>query len=170
MNTNNLPAGLDNSSVELFTENESPMALFKRRVISFWDLPEHIIKVFRNEMNRSHTVKRFGYDSIQNENERLEKYVMHSYGQFDNVPDWKEGEGTQNELRGTDAATFYGLSRQEKNIMIMISNGFTDKDIAARLFISPFTVQTHRHNIIQKTGSRNAADLTRIAIEKQIQV
>jgi DNA-binding CsgD family transcriptional regulator len=57
------------------------------------------------------------------------------------------------------------LSKREKEILKLISEGLTDSEIGERLFISPATARTHRHNIIQKTGVRNTASLVRLATE-----
>jgi DNA-binding CsgD family transcriptional regulator len=46
----------------------------------------------------------------------------------------------------------------------LIAEGMTTKEIAARLFISVPTVETHRANLMSKTGARNVAGLVRFAI------
>lgn len=53
------------------------------------------------------------------------------------------------------------LSSREKEILQMIKNGDSTKDIATALFISELTVKTHRKNIMAKMDSKNVADLIR---------
>ena len=53
------------------------------------------------------------------------------------------------------------LSRREKEVLHLIFDGLTNKEIASRLFISFETVKSHRKNILQKTGSKNTAALTK---------
>lgn len=57
------------------------------------------------------------------------------------------------------------LTRAELEILRHVANGQTTKEIAAILNISPFTVETHRRNLLQKLGLPNAAALVRYAIE-----
>lgn len=42
------------------------------------------------------------------------------------------------------------ITRREKEIMELVSKGFTTGQIAAQLFISPHTVESHRKNLIEK--------------------
>lgn len=53
------------------------------------------------------------------------------------------------------------LSRREKEVLSMMFNGLTSKEIAQQLFISFETVKSHRKNILVKTGSKNTAALTK---------
>ncbi|MCG8564515.1 MAG: LuxR C-terminal-related transcriptional regulator [Desulfobacterales bacterium] len=43
-----------------------------------------------------------------------------------------------------------GLTQREKEILDLIAAGFSNKNIADELFISPHTVKTHLHNIFKK--------------------
>lgn len=57
------------------------------------------------------------------------------------------------------------LTPREKEILKLIARGLTTKEIAAQLFISIPTVETHRANLMTKTGGRNVASLVRFAID-----
>jgi DNA-binding NarL/FixJ family response regulator len=57
------------------------------------------------------------------------------------------------------------LTPREREILKLIAHGLTTKEIAAKLFISIPTVETHRSNLMSKTGGRNMADLVRFAID-----
>lgn len=59
----------------------------------------------------------------------------------------------------TGAAT---LTLREKQVAHMVAEGLSAKEIAARLSISPRTVELHRSNAIRKLGLRNLADLVRV--------
>jgi DNA-binding CsgD family transcriptional regulator len=50
------------------------------------------------------------------------------------------------------------LTDREKEVIDLIAQGLTDKEIADRMCISLHTVKTHRKNIISKTNSRNTAE------------
>lgn len=56
------------------------------------------------------------------------------------------------------------LSEREKEILILIAEGFSNKEIGEKLFISVRTVDTHRSNIMKKVGIKNMAGLVRFAI------
>lgn len=58
------------------------------------------------------------------------------------------------------------LSKREIEVLQLIANGFTNKEIGEQLFISPRTVDTHRRNLLQKTGVKNSAGLVNYASKK----
>lgn len=60
---------------------------------------------------------------------------------------------------------FPTLSRREKDVLRLILEECTTQEIADKLFISFGTVETHRRNMLIKTGVRNTAGLVRTAIE-----
>lgn len=57
------------------------------------------------------------------------------------------------------------LTRREKEILYWISKGITTQAIAAKLFISIQTVETHRFNLLQKFEAPNAVVLVKKALE-----
>lgn len=63
-----------------------------------------------------------------------------------------------------DSETLF-LSRREIQILSLIAEGYTTKEIAGKLFISVLTVETHRKNLLTKLNARNMASLIRIAAE-----
>lgn len=56
------------------------------------------------------------------------------------------------------------LTRRESEVLQLIIEEHTTKEIAKKLFISPCTAETHRINIIQKLGVRNTAGMVREAV------
>ena len=58
------------------------------------------------------------------------------------------------------------LSRRESEVIKLIAEGHTSKEIAALLVISEKTVERHRANVLMKLGLRNKVDLTRYAIRR----
>jgi len=61
--------------------------------------------------------------------------------------------------------SFPRLTNREKEILYWIGEGITTQAIAARLFISVQTVETHRYNLLQKFEVPNAAALVKKALE-----
>ncbi|MDZ7700513.1 MAG: response regulator transcription factor [Deltaproteobacteria bacterium] len=60
------------------------------------------------------------------------------------------------------------LSKREKEVFILLADGLTPKEIGERLFISPKTVETHKYNILEKLGFHSMAELTKLAIKKEL--
>ncbi|MCD9017087.1 response regulator transcription factor [Parachryseolinea silvisoli] len=60
------------------------------------------------------------------------------------------------------------LTKREKQILRLIADGKTSADIAAELLVSPFTIETHRRNLMQKFDVNNAAALIRLAAQLQL--
>ncbi|MCC7490906.1 MAG: response regulator transcription factor [Fimbriimonadaceae bacterium] len=56
------------------------------------------------------------------------------------------------------------LSPREREVVQLIAEGLTTKDIAERLFLSEKTIQTHRQNVMNKLGLHTATALTKYAV------
>ena len=63
-----------------------------------------------------------------------------------------------------DAADVSQLTRREAQILALIAEGHTAREIAEQLVISPRTVDRHRENLLDKLELRNRVELTRYAI------
>jgi DNA-binding NarL/FixJ family response regulator len=55
------------------------------------------------------------------------------------------------------------LSEREQEVLSLIANGSTNKEIAAKLHLSPHTIKEHTSAIYRKLGVRNRAEATRQA-------
>lgn len=58
------------------------------------------------------------------------------------------------------------LTAREEEILQLVAEGKSTKDIAAALHVSIKTVETHRTHIMQKVGAHNVASLTKYAIRE----
>ena len=56
----------------------------------------------------------------------------------------------------------YNISNREKEIITLICNGNSNRQIADQLFISIYTVKDHIHNIFQKTNVKNRVQLANL--------
>ena len=54
------------------------------------------------------------------------------------------------------------LSDREREILQLLSQGLSSREISKKLFISSHTVDTHRRNMIKKTGVRNTVELVHL--------
>lgn len=60
------------------------------------------------------------------------------------------------------------LTRREKEVLELIASGMTNNEIAAKLFVSVATVDTHRKNLLAKFDARNIAMLIKTAVQLQL--
>ena len=60
------------------------------------------------------------------------------------------------------------LTLREKEILNLLVDGTTNKEIGSRLFISVRTVDAHRRNIMKKLDVNNSAELVRVAFENRL--
>lgn len=74
----------------------------------------------------------------------------------------KDIQSTMRENRAEFAPV---LTRREKEILVLIAEGYTNQEIAEKLFVSVTTVDTHRKNLLQKLMAKNTAALVKIAMD-----
>ena len=60
------------------------------------------------------------------------------------------------------------LTKQEKNILGYLTEGFSSKMIAEKLNISVNTANNHRHNILKKTNCKNVAQMVTFAVKNKL--
>lgn len=136
--------------------------------------PEHAARLFgaAQGMRQRHGEKRFkafqaAYDAS------LEK-VRDTLGPdlFDAA--WSEGMALTTEeaigyarrgrgVRGRPASGWESLTRTELDVVRLVSEGLPNKDIAARLFVSPRTVQTHLTHVYAKLAVSSRVQLAQEA-------
>ena len=57
------------------------------------------------------------------------------------------------------------LTHREREILQLVASGLTNQQIADQLFTSKRTVESHRQNLLEKTGVSNTAALVKYAME-----
>lgn len=57
------------------------------------------------------------------------------------------------------------FTKREKEVLLLIAEGLTNQEIANRLFISHLTVISHRKSLLEKTESKNTAQLIKYCFE-----
>lgn len=60
------------------------------------------------------------------------------------------------------------LTPREKEILELIAEGYTNPQIAEKIFLSQFTVDSHRKNLLAKLNVKNTASLIRLAVEQKL--
>jgi DNA-binding NarL/FixJ family response regulator len=82
---------------------------------------------------------------------KIAKVVFSDYVNMITNPKWSGGDG---------------LSLREREVLQLVAEGHTTKEIATVLKLSPKTVDSHREHIMEKLGIRNIAGLTKYAIRE----
>ncbi len=60
------------------------------------------------------------------------------------------------------------LSKREMQVMYLVFKEFTNHEIALKLNISIRTVESHRNNVIAKTGARNSVGIAKFILQNQL--
>ena len=60
------------------------------------------------------------------------------------------------------------LSARERDVLRLVSEGFTNEEIGNQLFISPETVRTHVRRAIAKLGARSRTQAVALAIRREL--
>ena len=69
-------------------------------------------------------------------------------------------------LGGTDSPAYNQLTKRERQVLQMLAEGHSTKEIAFSINVSAKTVETHRLNIRDKLGIDSLAELTKFAIRE----
>ena len=91
---------------------------------------------------------------------------------FDRLGATPWSERARQELRASgetarkrDPSTVHDLTPQELQVARFVADGLTTKDVAARLFLSPRTIEFHLHNIFAKLQISSRRQLAHIPLE-----
>lgn len=68
--------------------------------------------------------------------------------------------------RTADSEAFASLTAREREVLQLLAEGRATKEIAADLFVSVKTIETHRQHVMQKLGTKSIAELTKFAIRE----
>ncbi|MEM9274913.1 MAG: response regulator, partial [Cyanobacteria bacterium P01_F01_bin.143] len=108
---------------------------------------------------------------------RIHAEIVNMMSQFANYPsgniaeiEMKENSeikpANQNQAKAPPAPEPLPLTPAEERVFWEVIQGFTNKQISDRLFISPRTVQTHLSSILNKLDLENRTQLVRFAFKK----
>lgn len=64
--------------------------------------------------------------------------------------------------------TFELLTPREREVLQLVAEGKSNKDVANRLGVSLYTVETHRSNLMEKLGLHNLPELILYAVRKNV--
>jgi DNA-binding NarL/FixJ family response regulator len=69
-------------------------------------------------------------------------------------------------LEGLDLSPASQLSSREREVLQLIAEGSSTRDISERIHVSVKTVETHRQQIMRKLNVRSVAELTKFALRE----
>ncbi len=69
-----------------------------------------------------------------------------------------------NAHRNQQALPLRGLTKRENEVLQLVVEGYTSKDVAQKLCLSPRTVDHHRAKLLKKFSLKNSADLVSFAV------
>jgi len=151
----------DQSGIELTREIRSLLSDTRVMIISMHSKIDYIAEAFQAGAT--------GYVVKESASERLlhaleyvsrDEYFLDSSVSQEVVK--KLMESPAREAKITNAA--YGtLTPREQEIMRLLAEGLSAKQVAEKLFISPKTVENHRSNIMSKLGLHSTVELIRYA-------
>jgi DNA-binding NarL/FixJ family response regulator len=75
-------------------------------------------------------------------------------------------EDYKDKLSDETSSVFQVLSSREREVLQLLAEGQSVKQIAAQLFLSVKTIETHRQHIMEKLGIKNIPDLVKYAIRE----
>jgi DNA-binding NarL/FixJ family response regulator len=78
----------------------------------------------------------------------------------------EEKKQTQEKKLKDDFQKRLSLSKREKEILSLISQGYTSSTISQALYISKYTVETHRKNILRKLNFSSSTELVKFAVQQ----
>lgn len=64
--------------------------------------------------------------------------------------------------------TFDLLTAREKDVLQLLAEGKSNKEAAALLDVSPYTIESHRTNLMQKLNIHNTAEIVLYAVRKRL--
>ncbi len=131
---------------------------------TYWGLVD--LEKLKSE-NKSASTRFFALITGPVDEKALELYddTIHLYDDIDSIKAKLDQIFDVQELESEESQA---LSAREKEIIVGVVKGFTNKEIASNLFLSAHTVITHRRNIARKLEIHSTAGLTIYAIVNKL--
>lgn len=151
----------DKSGIELSREIRNISPPTHILIVSMHSKVDYIVKAFQAGatgymVKESATEKLLqGIDRVVNGEYFMDGSVSHRVVE-------KLMQTPEKEMKITDAA-YETLTPREQEITVLLAEGYSAKETAAKLFISPKTVENHRTSIMNKLGLHSTLELVRYA-------
>jgi len=151
----------DKSGIELSREIRNISPPTRIMIVSMHSKVDYIVKAFEAGAT--------GYMTKESATEKLLQGIEHVVngeyfmdGSVSHRVVEKLMQTPEKEMKITDAA-YETVTPREQEIMVLLAEGYSVKETAAKLFISPKTVENHRTSIMNKLGLHSTLELVRYA-------
>jgi DNA-binding NarL/FixJ family response regulator len=151
----------DKSGIELAGEIRNISPPTRILIISMHSKVDYIVKAFQagatGYMTKESATERLliGIAQVLNGEYFMDGSVSHKVVE-------KLMKTPEKEMKITDAG-YETLTSREQEILVLLAEGYSAKEVAANLFISPKTVENHRTSIMNKLGLHSTLELVRYA-------
>ena len=151
----------DRSGIQLTREIRDLLPESRVMVVSMHSKIEYIVKAFQAGAT-GYVIKESASGTLIQGLRAISKgeYFMDSSVSHKTIE--KLMEFPAKEARIADAA-YETLTSREQEVMLVLAEGLSIKEISERLFISPKTVENHRTSIMKKLGIQSPVELVRYA-------
>ena len=130
-------------------------------ILSMHDHPEYVLQAVRAGAH-GYVLK----DATPDELRTAVRTVYQGSDYFAPAAAQQLGAAVRGEMEGEERRLLAErLTPRERDVLIRVAEGLTNKEIASQLGISPRTVETHRDGIARKLRMRSVAELTRFVME-----
>ncbi|WDF67250.1 response regulator transcription factor [Sphingobacterium oryzagri] len=155
-------SGMD--GIELVERLKSDYPEIKVIMLSMMNSSQHVFQAF-DKGAKGYLVKNVGYDELLFAIQHIhiggrylcEELAMMLVDKLQDVP--------ASAANVEDLMSEMDISDRELEVLQLISEGYTNVEIADQLFLSKRTVEGHRQNLIDKTGVKNSAALIKLAVK-----
>ncbi|MFN5706199.1 MAG: response regulator [bacterium] len=167
-------------ALDIFEKNEIDLAILDVNMPkpNGFELCQIILEKYKN--TKIMILSMYGDENFMKEFTRMGvmAYVLKNAGKhelLDAVEHVLNGElyiskalRNKEELVEDDFVKSLSLTKREKEIISLLAKEKSSQEIADALFISIYTVNTHRKNILHKLGIKNTAGLVKFASDNQL--
>ena len=151
----------DKSGLELSGEIRQISPSTRIMIVSMHSKVDYIVKVFQAGAT-GYMTKESATESLLIGIERVLNGEYFMDGSVSHRVVEKLIHSSDKEMKITDAA-YETLTPREQEVMVLLADGNSAKEAAAKLFISPKTVENHRTNIMNKLDLHSTHELIRYA-------
>ncbi len=133
-------------------------------MLSMMNSSQHVFQAF-DKGAKGYLVKNVGYDELLFAIQHIHiggRYLCEELAMM--LVD-KLSDAPLSAVNVEDLMSEMDISERELEVLQLISEGYTNVEIADQLFLSKRTVEGHRQNLIDKTGVKNSAALIKLAVK-----
>lgn len=153
-------------------EEYSGMHLTRDLLLHFPDIKIIVLSVHIDENFIAQLIEYGAHSYMVKDCDPQELYnavsAVSTKGSYINERTLKAIQHNLNKKRRVNTQVDLEITKREVEVLQLVCQQFTAEEIAEKLFISVKTVNGHRNNLLQKTGSRNVTGLVIYAIKNNI--